>query len=234
MDSRKRKLTLIPNNTTTLAQSHAMTITEKERDSIAELLKTCNLPAGLGSGPTDACSIAAINLALTGKLTDEIPNCMSPVIGRWIIRIQDAMPDAIRNSLEWKALLPLAAGTGRRHEKERLEIILDWMWGSILTKCQHRADKRGYGLEWNQMTDLRTKESAQKARKAAASAASAADASAAAYAYASAAAADASAASAASAAAAYAAAYARSKFWNDISPPALLKKLIEVSEPVQS
>jgi hypothetical protein len=70
------------------------------------------LPSGLGTEES-ACSIAAINLALTGELTDDIPDCMSEVIGRWIIPTQDAMPAELRNSPRWKSLLPLAAGTGQ-------------------------------------------------------------------------------------------------------------------------
>lgn len=85
---------------------------------IAELLKNCHPTSGLGQNEHEACSIVAINLALTGKLTDEIPDCMSPVIGNWIIRIQDAMPEEMRNSEEWKSLLPFAAGTGREFEKK--------------------------------------------------------------------------------------------------------------------
>ena len=55
------------------------------------------LPVGLGSKET-ACSLAAINLALTGTLTDEIPDCMSKVIGRWVLVVQDVMSSKHRNS----------------------------------------------------------------------------------------------------------------------------------------
>lgn len=79
------------------------TITQKQADKIAAYLDTHELPKGLGSNES-ACSIAAINLALTGRLTDEIPACMSRVIGRWIIGIQDAAPHEMRNSPEWKRL----------------------------------------------------------------------------------------------------------------------------------
>ena len=104
-------------------------LTTEQQTAIADRLASMHLPSGLGD-EENACSIAAINLALTGELTDDIPSCMSEVIGQWIIKIQDSMPDEMRNSLEWKLLLPLAAGTGREKEKERLQIILDWMWGT--------------------------------------------------------------------------------------------------------
>lgn len=85
-------------------------LSEEGKRKIAEYLKDNILPIGLGTYH-NACSIAAINLALTGELTDSIPNCMDLAIGNWIISVQDSMPDHLRNSKEWKLLLPEAAGT---------------------------------------------------------------------------------------------------------------------------
>jgi hypothetical protein len=102
------------------------TITTEQEQRIRDLLSTMRLSDGLGTRE-QACSVAAINLALTGELTGTIPACMSAVTGHWIISIQDRMPDELRNSTEWKTLLPLAAGTGRDLERERLDIILDHM-----------------------------------------------------------------------------------------------------------
>jgi hypothetical protein len=135
------------------------TITTKQQASIASKLATMQLPSGLGNKQS-ACSIATINLALSGRLTDEIPDCMSEVIGRWIIVVQDAMPDDVRNSARWKSLLPLAAGTGRDREQERLDIILDWMWGTVLPSLQPIADQQGFGKQWQKMTTERTAASA--------------------------------------------------------------------------
>lgn len=125
-----------------------------------------HLSVGLGTRES-ACSIAAINLALTGELTDRIPECMSPVIGMWIIGVQDAMPDKIRNSPEWRGLLPLAAGTGRNRERERVGIILDWMWGTVLPHVQEIADRGGLGVEWRQMTEKRSASAAAAVYRAA-------------------------------------------------------------------
>jgi hypothetical protein len=110
-------------------------------------------------GFESACSIASINLALTGQLTDEIPRCMSALLGSWIIRIQDAMPDSMRNSREWRELLPYAAGAGRAREDERLVIILDWFiermplgykvacaygLGELWKKAQEKRDEKSF------------------------------------------------------------------------------------------
>jgi hypothetical protein len=149
------------------------TITPEQQKAIADLLQTMTLPAGLGT-EQDACSIAAINLALTGELTDHIPDCMSPVTGRWIISVQDKMPDDLRNSAEWKSLLPLAAGTGRNHEGERLQTILKWIWETALPLVLPVADSHGFGAEWRTMLRNRTTEAADAADAAAWAAARAA------------------------------------------------------------
>ncbi len=113
------------------------------------------IPRGLGTEQS-ACSMAAINLAFTGELTDHIPDCMSEVVGEWILIVQDAMPIAMRNSAEWKGLLPLAAVTGRDREQERLDIMMAWMWGTVLLCWQPRANELGFGAEWQRMCDQRT------------------------------------------------------------------------------
>jgi hypothetical protein len=141
------------------------TITTDQQAAIAEKLANMHLPSGLGDEQS-ACSIAVINLALSGRLTAAIPNCMSEVIGRWVIAVQDAMPGEMRNSEEWKSLLPLAAGTGRGQEQARLDIILDWMWGTVLPSLQTLADQQGFGEQWQKMTTDRTVESANAAAEA--------------------------------------------------------------------
>jgi hypothetical protein len=196
------------------------TITAEQQEAISAYLKTHHIPAGLGT-EDEACSIAAINLVLTGKLTDKIPECMSEVIGTWIISTQDAMPDDMRNSKAWKELLPLAAGTGRTKEKERLQILLDHMWEVVLPHLQPLADSHGFGTEWARMCSERTQEAADAAYAADADAYAAVAAARAADAAADAADAAADAARAAARAARAAAA------WKHFDPCSLLKKLIE-------
>jgi hypothetical protein len=211
------------------------TITIDQENAIREYLEGKHIPAGIGNEGA-ACSIAAINLALSGRLTDVIPDCMSPVIGRWIINVQDSMPDDMRNSDEWRDLLPLAAGTGREHEGERAQIILDWIWETVLPYLQDVADKGGFGEAWKTMTTKKTSAAADAAARAAYAAAYAAADAAARAAYAAAyAAADAAAYAAADAAAyaaayaaADAAAYAAADAWKIFDPTTLLRKLVEV------
>jgi hypothetical protein len=207
------------------------TITQQQQEAIARFLDEKHIPSGLGT-TEEACSIAAINLALNGELTDTIPDCMSEVIGKWVIVIQDAMPDEVRNSVEWRRLLPLAAGTGRAYEQERLDIILDWMWGTVLPTVQPVADEFGFGGEWRTMLTERTVTAARDAARNAYAATAAA--------YAARAAARAAYAAPYAARAAYAAAAARAAYaaravtdaddyWQTVDPCGLLTKLIEVT-----
>lgn len=138
-------------------------LTETDRNKISELLKSHEIISGLGTSEA-SCSLGYINLALTGRLTDVIPACMSPVIAKWIIGVQDAMPPAMRNSPEWREALPFAAGTGRDHEPERFQIILDWMWGTVLPVLQPLADKEGFGEAWRRMCEERTEVAALSAQ----------------------------------------------------------------------
>ena len=147
------------------------TLTTEQQNQITQTLSAMPvLCVGLGDEES-ACSIAAINLALTGKLTDQVPDCMSKVIGKWIVRIQDEMPESIRNSPRWRALLPLAAGTGREREQERTEIIMNWVWGTVLPTLTPVAEKGGFGIEWAKMLAERTHEAAEAAAAAAAASA---------------------------------------------------------------
>lgn len=98
---------------------------------------------------------------------EQTPDHMSEVVGRWVGAAQDAMPAEVRNSARWKALLPLAAGTGRKHEKERLALVLGWMWDTVLPAFQPAADECGFGAQWRQMVVERTADAAAQAAKAA-------------------------------------------------------------------
>lgn len=92
------------------------------------------------------------------KIANEVPECMSPVIGSWINGIQDEMPSKIRNSPEWRRLLALAAATGRDYEPERMAIIVDWVWSTFLPSIQQIADDKGFGSKWREMIDKKTEE----------------------------------------------------------------------------
>jgi hypothetical protein len=92
---------------------------EETRKELRNYLSAHDLPAGLGTEES-ACSVAAINLVLSGKLTDKIPDCMSGVLGAAILDLQDAMPDELRNSARYKAWLPSAIGTGSDNEEVQI------------------------------------------------------------------------------------------------------------------
>ena len=143
------------------------TVWTQETDArLRDYLASHKLADGIGTEES-ACSVAAINLALTAELTDTIPMCMSKVLGQWMIVVQDAMPSEMRNSSGWKRLLPMAAGTGREREEERLALVMDWMWGTVLADLQGVADQGGFGAEWRTMCAEKSPEAAFAARDAA-------------------------------------------------------------------
>ena len=212
------------------------TITAEQQAAVAATLANMpTIPSGVGSKES-ACSIAAINLALSGKLTDEIPDCMSLVIGKWIIKIQDSAPAELRNSKYWRHLLPLAAGPGRDREAERSNVAIEWMWSVVLPQVQPLADGHGFGEKWHYMCSLRTADAARSARSAAyaanaASASNAASAAAsAAYTSNAACAANANAAAYAANAAIFAAAAADADFWSSVDPCGCLERMINLPE----
>ena len=188
--------------------------TTAHRHQLEAYLASHNLPKGVGKTKS-ACTLAAINLAMSGRLTDAIPDCMSEVLGRAAIGLQDAMPDEMRNSSRYKRLIPDMPGTGRDQEKERLEILMDWMWGVVLPQLQPIADRRGFGETWRLMCHDRTAAAADAADSAAARAAFAADAAVAAAAL----------AAAARAADAARASDARADFWATIEPIGVLERM---------
>ena len=200
-------------------------ITTKQETAIRDMLASMpELAVGLGT-KEQACSLGALNLALTGMLTDEVPECMSVVIGRWVIRVQDMMLPADRDSAAWRGLLVLAAGTGRAHEPARIAIVMDWMWDALATRQSH-ADAHGFGEAWATMLRERTPLSARAADVAADADAAAEAADAAAYA----AAAVATSAYAAAATYAGAAAAAYAVAGTTLDPVSLLRRLVAVTD----
>ncbi len=115
--------------------------TEDYFHTIEAALKKLRLPEGVGEGwetsdgeKPNACSIAAINLALTGLVSDDVPACMDDYLGGWIIQVQDELDDKTRNSKEWRRLLPYAAGTAgdSASTKARQDAYNDYVWEVVL------------------------------------------------------------------------------------------------------
>ena len=70
-----------------------MELTE-DQQKVQDLLDAHpHLSRGVGT-EDEPCTIAAVNMALTSKLTDNLHPCVSPIIRSWVMVTQDAMPDA--------------------------------------------------------------------------------------------------------------------------------------------
>lgn len=125
------------------------TLTQEEQEKLRQFISTRELCAGLGNTEI-SCSMGTINLCLINTLTACVPSCMSSVIGRWIIFIQDLMPAELRNSPKWKQLLVLAAGTGKEKEEERFAIMSEWFWTTVLPCFQSSMNEIGVGDKWQE------------------------------------------------------------------------------------
>ncbi len=83
---------------------------------------TYTLRRGHSADPSGgACAMDAVNWLVHGRHGDQ-PECACPVIGRYVIGINDAMPDDQRQRL--LAFLPRIAGSrSAAHEQARAEIL---------------------------------------------------------------------------------------------------------------
>ena len=132
-----------------------LTIDQPAIAAIRAVLDAHALRHGVGDADS-MCSVAAINIGLSGVVGRDCPACMSPVIHEWIVGVQDVMPIDMINAAEWKRFLPYAAGTGRNHEVQRLDMISNWMRAEVLPQLQPTADSGGFGAEWRNMCAGRT------------------------------------------------------------------------------
>lgn len=127
--------------------------------ALREYLARPGYQVARGRGSEEAAgSMSAINLALTGELTCETPLCMSAVVGEWINVVQPSLPRSALDSREWRDALPLAAATGRGAEAQRLGLLFDWTWESVLPRAQAMADGGGYGAQWRAVCERRVVE----------------------------------------------------------------------------
>ena len=134
---------------------------EQARAKFAAALAKVTLVHGVGN-PVDgtACTESALQLALTGKLTDDLHPCVDPAVHRWVIRTQDRLDDKTLNG-PWKDLAPRIVGTAGVHD--RLGKIMETMWDamSVLSFEDVEANQA-----WQEMLRLRTKEACLAARQA--------------------------------------------------------------------
>jgi hypothetical protein len=77
---------------------------------VASFVTGATLGQGLNNSQTP-CTIATINLTLSGRFTDNCPECMSPELCDFVITLQDSLSHECRNSPEWKSIIPLLLNT---------------------------------------------------------------------------------------------------------------------------
>jgi hypothetical protein len=151
-----------------------MTLTPELAAQIrADLLNpNLHLVSGVGDAGTpgegECCTIAEIMLRLTGHLGDGPHPCVSEVIRKWVMSVQDAMPDSVRNSVEWRSAAGGIAGSATTPEAERIrcDMIMEWMWGRLADEAVLSAVPAVARPAWEQMLTERTSKSACTAEEA--------------------------------------------------------------------
>lgn len=128
------------------------------RAAIAAQLKKVRLVHQIGDETKKQCTFSAMQMALTGTLTDDRPQCVSQLIYDFWIPFQDHLPLNILNSREIRNLIPLIAGTGNdpADEERRQQTLRSWLYEVVLPLFQEEADRAGMGDEWKEMIRLQT------------------------------------------------------------------------------
>lgn len=94
--------------------------------TLAEYLDTRTLCHFLGEHDC-SCSIGTINLFLGVGLYSLVPDSMSPIVGEFIIAVQDVLPLEVINSARWKKMLCAAMETGSEDEERRTLVVDTWI-----------------------------------------------------------------------------------------------------------
>lgn len=111
-------------------------IVQAEKNAIRTFLAGRTITSKLGDASA-CCSIASINMATRQMLCDDAPPEMPDTIYQWLVPVQDAMPDRLRNAADWRALLPEAAYVlkdkpGGQAEARRFEVLKNWVWDAAM------------------------------------------------------------------------------------------------------
>jgi hypothetical protein len=128
-------------------QRSTLTITQAQLKAIQTRFATHETCHGVGD-MVSASTVANFNIAMTGKVTDSRPDCMSKVCHAFIIRLQNKIPLYRLNSPAYRAIAPYLAGTGNAYEAERLAIILRWMRDTVLPLLEGVPDMHNYAKRW--------------------------------------------------------------------------------------
>ncbi len=113
----------------------------------------------IGDTPQTACTIARGWYALNGQLIDDYHPCVSEVVRKWVIHVQDVMPAEIRSSPEWRdAAIDIwtTGGATQDVEDERLRLALEWMWTGLGDESVWAAVPSWLLPRWQTMLAQRT------------------------------------------------------------------------------
>lgn len=124
---------------------------ETEKALYTAFLKDLRLVAGVGNLKAgEACTESALQLALTGKLTDDRHPCVDPLIHKWVMNVQDRLDNATLNG-PWKDIAPMVVGT--IDVPDSLNRIMTTMWDA-LSEMTFASAK--VNVAWKDMLTART------------------------------------------------------------------------------
>ena len=109
-----------------------------------------------------AIDIIKTALGEEGECPEVIPPCISGVIARTIIILEDCMPDCQRTSPFWKETIMDAVHTGMGREKERNQTLLQWVFEKPIPVAQQIANGKNAGPAWKAMTEIRNPQAASE------------------------------------------------------------------------
>jgi hypothetical protein len=144
-----------------------MEIIDQQKEQISNILKETDITPSHIS-PFRCNTLWAINMGMTNEDSDEIPGCMSTIIGIFIKMMEKYAEKSLLNSAEYKDLIVISAFTGKDpiQEKKRLEILFEYIWKTVFPYVQPIAEKHGFGDYWKGLNDGKDMVKNQEARNA--------------------------------------------------------------------
>lgn len=114
----------------------------REDASLEHLLERVTLVKGAGERGHGQLCVMSLAALIAGERHSDHPHAVSPLIRRFAIAINDALPDAERQRL--KLFAPRMVGTDDMHDKDRARLLLSILTGEIVPAL--RAEDAKYWL----------------------------------------------------------------------------------------
>lgn len=82
---------------------------------------------------------------------------MSPVMWAFAREAQRLMPEELAASPAWaRAVSGVIGSLSPDDEQKRTNLVVEWLWVTVMPRVQPHADRHGFGPSWSLMTEQRT------------------------------------------------------------------------------